>query len=302
MKETVLTSNNACIGFIRFSGMSSTNHEKDNNLFSITGKLLSSEPKIDININQNVQNYIFEMMKNLKYVGAGAAIFSVAFVIHKHLYAQKQKPAKQVVDLPNASTTQQLKVFMKDPVTEEELKMLHGSITGTKFLVELSEICQLFLGTTTDHAENKVSWLWSWIWLRIYPIPRANPITKHSPRLKCDILEYILFYRACNRNTGRTFPLDTYQPTIEHAFTILRDLELHNEGGLTNPADAVIIRCCGELLSRIMDEREEDGLEMNKLRFPIMQDHIATMLVLPCVSTHSFLGTLVVQKYRRLER
>jgi hypothetical protein len=285
--------------------MSPSNHEKDNNLFSITGKLLSSEPKIDININQRVQNYIFEMMKNLKYIGAGAAIFSVAgcaFVIHKHLHAQKQKPTKQVDDSPNASTPQQLKVFIKDPVTEEELKMLHGSITGSKFQMELSEICQLFLGTTTDHAENKVSWLWSWIWLRIYPIPRANPITKHSPRLKCDILEYILFYRACNRNTGRTFPVDTYQPTIEHAFTILRDLELHNEGGLTNPADAVIIRCCGELLSRIMDEREEDGLEMNKLRFPIMQDHIATMLALPCISTHSFLGSLVVQKYRRLER
>ena len=154
------------------------------------------------------------------------------------------------------------------------LKTIYSAISATDFKLKLNNVAQLFMGCTSKQ--------WKW-----YPskfVPRA--ITGQSSATAWHIIENILFKRTENRQTGITFPVALYQDVLNHIMSIL-----------SNSNDNVVVRCCGELLSRIMDERSDDDLDFKQLRFIEMDKSIQTKIV---KSTNTlFLGKLTVDKYQR---
>ena len=99
-------------------------------------------------------------------------------------------------------------------------------------------------------------------------------------------LRTILFSNTEERRKGM-FMVALYQETIEHAVNVI------NNGG----ADAHILLCCVEIVSRILDQRDEDDFEIQQLRVPFIDD-VAKQRI-KRIQDSMFHGSMFLQKYER---
>ena len=80
-----------------------------------------------------------------------------------------------------------------------------------------------------------------------------------------------------------------YQETIEHAVDVMN-------GGV----DKNVLLCCVEIVSRILDQREEDYFEMQQLRVPVIEDATKTRIVM--IHDTTFHSSMFLQKYEHIRQ
>ena len=150
---------------------------------------------------------------------------------------------------------------------EFQLLELSSAIARFKPIWRLDEVCRMFLGNCG----------WSFFWRR--------PMTTTTSPKAWLALRTILFSNTEERRKGM-FMVTLYQETIEHAVDMIN-------GG----ADAHILLCCVEVVSRILDQRDEDDFEMQQLRVPVI-DGVAKQRI-KRIQDSMVHGSMFLQKYER---
>ena len=135
---------------------------------------------------------------------------------------------------------------------EFQLIELTSAIATVKAIWRLDEVCRMFLGKCG----------WSFFW--------RQPMTTNTSVKAWLALRTILFSHTAQRRNGG-FIVALYQETIEHAVGVM------NGGG----ADAHdVLLCCVEIVSRILDQRDEDDFEMQQLYVPVIEDATKQRIVM----------------------
>ena len=113
---------------------------------------------------------------------------------------------------------------------------------------------------------------------------------KTSPKA-WSALRTLLFSHTEERRKG-VFVLALYQETIQHAVDVMTSLPY----GIGADAHDVWL-CCLEIVSRILDQREEEYFEMRHLRLPAMEGAVAQRI--EGIQDATFRGSLFLQQYER---
>jgi len=153
---------------------------------------------------------------------------------------------------------------------EFQLVALTSAMATVQPIWRLDEVCRLFLGTSG----------WSFFWRR--------PMTANTSPRAWSALRTILFSHTEERRKG-VFVLALYQETIQHAVDVMN-------GGIGADAHDVWL-CCLEIVSRILDQREEEYFEMRYLRLPAMEGTVTQYI--EGIQDATFRGSLFLQQYER---